>query len=47
MEKLGMIHEGTRREHVRKWSVYEDIELRGILKSDWKKNQEVVRYPSI
>ena len=37
MEKLGMSHEGTRRQHVLKWGVYEDLELRGILRSDWEK----------
>jgi RimJ/RimL family protein N-acetyltransferase len=36
MEKLGMIHEGTRRQHVLKWDVFEDVELKGILKKDWK-----------
>lgn len=31
MQKLGMQHEGTRRQHVRKWGVFEDIEMYGIL----------------
>jgi RimJ/RimL family protein N-acetyltransferase len=35
MEKLGMSHEGTRRQHVMKWGVYEDLELKGMLRSDW------------
>ena len=34
MQKLGMRHEGTRRRHVCKWDVYEDVELYGILRSD-------------
>ena len=34
MQKLGMQHEGTRRRHVCKWDVYEDVELYGILRSD-------------
>ena len=34
--KIGMIHEGTRRQHVLKWGVYEDLELMGILRSDWE-----------
>ena len=37
MEKLGLIHEGTRRQHILKWDVFEDIELRGILKDEWMK----------
>ncbi|HEY1786598.1 MAG TPA: GNAT family N-acetyltransferase [Verrucomicrobiae bacterium] len=35
MRKLGMRHEGSRRQHVRKWDLFEDIELYGILKTDW------------
>jgi len=35
MQKLGMQHEGTRRQHVRKWGVFEDIELYGILAASW------------
>lgn len=35
MRKLGMQHEGLRRQHVKKWDQYEDIELYGILKVDW------------
>lgn len=37
MRKLGMLHEGTRRWHVRKWGELEDVELYGILQEDWKK----------
>ena len=40
MEKLGMVHEGTMREHVLKWGVYEDMELRGILRSDWERSMK-------
>ena len=32
MQKLGMSHEGTRRKHVRKWEVFEDVELYGIVR---------------
>ncbi len=39
MEKLGMKHEGTRRQHVRKWDKFEDIELYGILKEEWEKTE--------
>jgi len=37
MEKLGMLHEGTLRQHVLKWGVYEDLGLKGILRRDWEK----------
>jgi RimJ/RimL family protein N-acetyltransferase len=40
MENLGMRHEGTRRQHIRKWDVYEDLELKGILRSDWEKQRK-------
>lgn len=36
MQKLGMTHEGHLPQHVRKWDVFEDLELYGILKSQWK-----------
>jgi RimJ/RimL family protein N-acetyltransferase len=35
MEKLGMSHEGTRKQHILKWEVFENMELRGILRSQW------------
>lgn len=34
LRKLGMRHEGTLRGHVKKWGVYEDVELYGLLASD-------------
>jgi RimJ/RimL family protein N-acetyltransferase len=36
MAKLGMLHEGVRRKHVRKWDKCEDLELYGILEDDWR-----------
>lgn len=36
MQKLGMSYEGTRKQHVKKWGVFEDLVLYGILKSDWQ-----------
>ncbi len=36
MQKLGMSHEGTRRRHVCKWDVFEDVEMYGILVKDWR-----------
>jgi ribosomal-protein-alanine N-acetyltransferase len=35
MQKIGMRHEGHLRQHVRKWDVYEDEELYGILRADF------------
>ncbi len=35
MEKLGMSYEGLRRQHILKWKVFEDLELRGILRAEW------------
>jgi [ribosomal protein S5]-alanine N-acetyltransferase len=32
--KIGMQHEGTFRQHIKKWDKFEDIELYGILKKD-------------
>jgi RimJ/RimL family protein N-acetyltransferase len=31
MEKCGMVHEGRLRQHVRKWGVFEDVDLWGII----------------
>ena len=36
MQKLGMQHEGCRRQHVRKWDKIEDLELYGVLKQEWE-----------
>jgi ribosomal-protein-alanine N-acetyltransferase len=36
MQKLGLKHEGSAREHVMKWGLVEDVELYGILRSDWQ-----------
>lgn len=35
LEKLGMRHEGRRRQHVRKWGTLEDLENYGILREEW------------
>lgn len=37
MQKIGMSYEGCRRQHILKWGKFNDIELYGILKSDWQK----------
>lgn len=36
MQKLGMTREGLARQHVRRWEVYEDLVLYGILRSEWE-----------
>lgn len=36
MQKIGMVYEGCRRQDVLKWGVFEDLELYGILKSDYE-----------
>jgi [ribosomal protein S5]-alanine N-acetyltransferase len=35
MQKLGMKPEGRLRRHIRKWEVFEDVELYGILREEW------------
>ncbi|MBL1216788.1 MAG: N-acetyltransferase [Planctomycetes bacterium] len=40
MQKLGMAREGRLRHHVRKNDAYEDLELYGMLRSDWQKRQQ-------
>jgi RimJ/RimL family protein N-acetyltransferase len=35
MEKIGMRHEGHLRQHMKKWDVFEDVEVRGILRSEF------------
>ncbi len=35
LEKLGMASEGRLRGHVLKWGVFEDLEVRGILREEW------------
>lgn len=35
LQKLGMKHEGTMRQHQRKWGEYLDIEVYGLLKAEW------------
>ena len=36
MEKLGMKHEGVKREAVLKWGEYKDLALYAILNSEWQ-----------
>ncbi len=38
LEKLGLSHEGTRKQHILKWGKYENEEIMGILRADWEKS---------
>ena len=40
MEKLGMKFEGIMRQHCKKWDIYEDFAIYGILKSEWISESE-------
>jgi RimJ/RimL family protein N-acetyltransferase len=42
MQKAGMIHEGCLRRHVKKWDAFEDLEVYGILTSDYELQQREV-----
>jgi ribosomal-protein-alanine N-acetyltransferase len=35
MRKLGMVHEGRARQHVKKWDKFEDLERYGLLRDEW------------
>jgi len=39
LEKLGMGHEGTRKQHILKWGVFEDLALMGVLRKDWEQKK--------
>jgi RimJ/RimL family protein N-acetyltransferase len=36
MKKIGMAHEGCRRQHVKKWDAFEDLEMYAILKDEYE-----------
>jgi [ribosomal protein S5]-alanine N-acetyltransferase len=38
LQKLGMTHEGRRREHTLKWGEYLDNEAYGILRAEWERS---------
>ncbi len=40
LEKIGMIHEGAMRRHMPRWGVLEDIELYGILCTDYEREAQ-------
>ena len=35
IQKIGMKHEGCARQHSKKWGNYDDLEIYGILRSEW------------
>ncbi|MCM2465093.1 GNAT family N-acetyltransferase [Methanoculleus oceani] len=41
MEKCGMAHEAHLREHDRKWGVFEDVDVRGVLHDEWRERRTV------
>lgn len=36
LQKIGMRHEGCRRQHAKKWDQFEDVDLYGVLKQEWE-----------
>lgn len=40
LEKLGMVYEGTQRQHITRLGKHEDLILVGLLRSEWIKNQD-------
>ncbi|MEW6732375.1 MAG: GNAT family N-acetyltransferase [Acidobacteriota bacterium] len=36
MQKIGMCYEGLRREHIKKWNIFEDIAEYGILRKEYE-----------
>ena len=36
MQKIGMKYEGCLHEHIKKWDVFEDVEMYGVLKKEYK-----------
>src|SRR5262249_42949666 len=37
LQKLGMRHEGTMPQHIKKWGEYVDVECYGLLREDWRR----------
>ncbi|MAG34881.1 MAG: GNAT family N-acetyltransferase [Dehalococcoidia bacterium] len=44
MEKVGMTHEGCLRQHVKKWGVFEDLGMYGIVRSEWVAQEETTSH---
>lgn len=36
LQKIGMTHEGCMREHIKKWGIYENVDLYGILRREYE-----------
>ena len=36
LKKLGMCYEGCQRQHFRKWDEFVDLELYGMLRTEWQ-----------
>ncbi len=45
LRKIGMSHEGCLRQHVCRWSGFEDLECYGILRSEWEAGQRNASNP--
>jgi ribosomal-protein-alanine N-acetyltransferase len=45
LQKIGMRHEGYLRGHILKWGEYLDLEMYGMLASDWKGSPEASPQP--
>jgi RimJ/RimL family protein N-acetyltransferase len=39
MQKVGMVREGRRRQHAKKWGVFEDLEEYAILRQEYRAAQ--------
>lgn len=46
MEKLAMELEGTFREAIKKWGVYEDVAQRAVLRREWQRREDSSAPPS-
>ena len=40
MQKIGMTHEGSLKQHVKKWGAFEDLEAYAILRSEYTAGQD-------
>lgn len=47
MQKIGMSHEGSTPQHLKKWNKFEDLEQYGILREQWIKSAGQTTYSSL
>lgn len=40
IQKIGMTYEGRLKQHIKKWEVFEDVEIYGILRSEWASQKQ-------